>query len=298
MARRREEVSRRGAEAQRNEEETMMTTEMKQATAMRTEGATESVSATMGAGFLPRTATAVEPLLNAREMREVCYRLAMRKARIPAKFRDATFKSFRADTAERRKFRQTCRDWTKAMVRTPKMVKQGLFLCGPTGGGKTHMAYAALKQLLWDSRREAVAWNCYALMHELRRDIDRVENDPEKGAAIEEALEAPILMLDDLGAEQVTEWSLDRLFQVVDGAINGERILLVTSNFCPGDPRGAETKAEDGKDSDARASRAETSKDNRAGLTERVGERIASRLVGHCAVVRCPNVDYRTEARG
>ncbi|PZG48681.1 hypothetical protein C1I98_12485 [Spongiactinospora gelatinilytica] len=81
-----------------------------------------------------------------------------------------------------------------------------------------------------------------------------------------------MLILHDLGAEKVTEWSLEQLYRLVDARVRNRRELVVTTNL-PYDERGfADTPLEQ--------------RPVRPNLVERYGSRITERLLHGAVVVR------------
>ena len=67
----------------------------------------------------------------------------------------------------------------------------------------------------------------------LLRDLQRFDNDVVRGQAWERAVTVPVLALDDLGAERVTDWRLDQIADLVDERWQAERPIVVASNFPP-----------------------------------------------------------------
>jgi len=86
----------------------------------------------------------------------------------------------------------------------PFLPKPGLLLLGPPGSGKTHLAAAALRRL--------VARGFAGLFYDYQNLLDRIRAgyDASSGSSDREAyraaLDAEVLLLDDLGAHRVTDW--------------------------------------------------------------------------------------------
>ena len=79
--------------------------------------------------------------------------------------------------------------------------------------------------------RECPRWfNVPAMLGRLRREIGADDRKAERELA--EILDAPgALVLDDLGAEKASEWSLAILFELVDACYGENRPIIVTSNL-------------------------------------------------------------------
>lgn len=116
-----------------------------------------------------------------------------------------------------------CRDWLRDGASVPAPA-----LFGPTGTGKTHLAARTGLQLVRLGRRvlfvHSVSW-----LGELQASMGSQHMD----RLWQRAVSVPVLILDDLGAEQLTEWRLDRIGALVDERSRRELPMLVTSNFGP-----------------------------------------------------------------
>jgi DNA replication protein DnaC len=100
--------------------------------------------------------------------------------------------------------------------------KAGLMLFGPTGVGKTHLACAAANWLL--ERRVF----CRYL-----RTVDIPREDTDAVRELADCGWTPWLVLDDLGAEKMTERALECLYLVLDGRLWHRAPTIITTNFTP-----------------------------------------------------------------
>lgn len=102
-----------------------------------------------------------------------------------------------------------------------------LLLAGPTGTGKTHQAYAALRMLA-EARIRFTPWYAYSsaeLYAQLRPATGR---DTEKTFA--DILGASLLFIDDLGAAKSSEWTEEVTYRIIDGRYNRCLPMIVTTN--------------------------------------------------------------------
>lgn len=103
-----------------------------------------------------------------------------------------------------------------------------LVFAGPSGSGKTHLAAAIANRLL--ERGNAVL---FVIVPDL---LDRLRAayhpDSESGfdTTFEQVRNAPVLVLDDLGAQSATEWAREKLFQIVNHRFNARLPTVVTTN--------------------------------------------------------------------
>ena len=104
-----------------------------------------------------------------------------------------------------------------------------LVLCGPSGTGKTHLA-AAVGNALVESSQPVRFVSVPDLLDHLRSTFD-----PAVGAQYDEifmqAIEAPILILDDLGAQSATAWADEKLDQILTHRFNRRLPTLVTTGL-------------------------------------------------------------------
>jgi DNA replication protein DnaC len=104
-----------------------------------------------------------------------------------------------------------------------------LVLCGPSGTGKTHLA-AAVGNALVEADQPVRFVSVPDLLDHLRSAFD-----PAVGAQYDEiflqAIEAPVLILDDLGAQSSTAWADEKLDQILTHRYNRRLPTLVTTGM-------------------------------------------------------------------
>lgn len=107
---------------------------------------------------------------------------------------------------------------------------RGLWLVGPVGSGKTHRACAVLRGWTALNGGGARFVTAPALLAELRATYD---GDGSEAAVIGKYARCPLLVVDDLGKEAPTEWSLSKLYEIVDARWGAGLPTVVTSNQTP-----------------------------------------------------------------
>jgi DNA replication protein DnaC len=206
------------------------------------------------------------------------------RAQIPENYRNASFETFHLpqDNPGAQRALADVMLAVAAYTRNyPKTEKPGLLLVGPPGTGKTHLAVAAMRQLLGRGH-EVIFFDYQNLLEQIRAGYSEALGISRE--AYQVALEAEILLLDDLGAHRTTEWTEDTVTAIVTHRYNHRKPLIATTNLVDPDIGGA--LFEKGG--------AGSTPSYRTTLEQRVGERARSRLFEMCRVIRMPSVeDYR-----
>lgn len=112
-------------------------------------------------------------------------------------------------------------------VRVAVAARRGLYLWGANGVGKTHTAFAVLREL---SHGPAAAMLVADLLTRLRAGVAPDAPLPAD-AILNSYIKMPCLLLDDMGAERCTEWVQEQLFRLIYGREGAERLTIITSNL-------------------------------------------------------------------
>lgn len=156
-----------------------------------------------------------------------------------------------------------------------------LILAGPKGTGKTHAAWALYAHhaanATWDTLRAgaAVFWSLPQLLDRLRPGNEEYTKPsmsawegssgaPHRIDHMHNAQHSSLLILDDVGAERLTDWGREQLFLLIDHRYNQMLPTIVTTNLTP------------------------------AELKQNIGDRIADRLVQGALLVPMTGLSRRT----
>jgi DNA replication protein DnaC len=104
---------------------------------------------------------------------------------------------------------------------------QGLWLMGDVGTGKTTLAMIVSKAALEAGRSVAI----YSLPRLLNLIRAAITTDAGMVGFLERIAAVDLLHIDDLGAENTTEWVLEQLYSIVNTRYEDERAMIVTTNL-------------------------------------------------------------------
>jgi len=204
---------------------------------------------------------------------------------IPDRFREVSFDGFRCklpgDPNDYNALSMASIGVRQYADQYPFSERRGVFLQGPPGVGKTHLAVAALKRLM--ERGFQGRFFDYQTLLQKIRDGYNVASGASDRDAYRAALDAEILVLDDLGAHRATDWVYDTVTAIITHRYNENLATIVTTNLAMPES-GDSTRYKDPATGQYRV------KDT---LAERIGERGVSRLFEMCAPIRIQTQDYR-----
>ncbi|MEK6375478.1 MAG: ATP-binding protein [Acidobacteriota bacterium] len=213
-----------------------------------------------GSGWIPLSGDSlrVEPCACQGDLRR---RQRIAAANIPRRYVTCRIKNFndRESVLKSAKTRveQFVNEWM------PQFGVKGLLLQGGCGTGKTHLAVAALQEIIQSDKPGKLLFsNFQDLIQEIQATFDP-ESPIDKSELLRPLLEADLLVLDELGSQKPSNFVHDILYYIINSRYNGMRTTIFTTN-------------------------------NVEDLGDRIGDRLRSRLYEMASVIHLTGIDdYR-----
>jgi DNA replication protein DnaC len=111
---------------------------------------------------------------------------------------------------------------------------RGLWLWGDVGTGKTTLAMIVSKAAI-DAGRSVAIYSLPRLLNLLR---ESMESEGGLLDLLDRLSAVDLLHIDDLGAENRTDWVLEQLYSIVNARYEAQRAILATTNLMPDDLNG------------------------------------------------------------
>jgi len=178
-----------------------------------------------------------------------------------ARFKSSSFEQWERAPGTERMFKEAVHVVNNFNKR--KLEGDGLILCGPSGIGKTHLLAAAANTLL-KLKFKVVFVNVPDLLRKIRATYSRNSNANE-GDIFKQLLSSDMVILDDLGAERITDWVEETLYVLINGLYTKKAIIMASTNMQMMD------------------------------LGDQIGERSSDRIIQMCRIVECDVPSYRQE---
>jgi len=221
------------------------------------------------------------------------------RAHIPKRYENCDFESYETNLADGKSYtpehavslRNAKRTAQSFVGEYPGGDHSGLLFMGNPGAGKTHLAVAALKELI---KRGHSGYFCEygGLLREIQNSY-RADSEVTEIKLLDPVLSAEVLVLDDLGCIKPSDWVRDMISYIlntryVEGSrdLSNPRFTIITTNY----PDTSDEKQATLPSGKLAITRRET-------LEDRIGGRMRSRLFEMCRTVELSAPDFRREVR-
>ncbi len=168
----------------------------------------------------------------------------VKASQIPPKMSSYTFESFqlkfysnhKIDPVKKSSYRdsasttlQAAKEFVGSYLDNPHI--QGLLFTGPVGSGKTFLACCIANILLAQNKTLLFAV-VPDLLDQIKATYDTNRlNTITESELLDTAREVPLLILDDLGAHNYTDWTKNKIFSIVNYRLNYLLPTIITSNI-------------------------------------------------------------------
>ena len=153
----------------------------------------------------------------------------MSAASIPKRYEHCTLDTFREKSTVLKNAKRRVQEFVDLWPNTPD--GKGLLLTGGCGVGKTHLAVAALIEIINDGKPGRVLFsNFQDLIQEIQASFDN-DQVPTKSELLRPLLEVDLLVLDELGSQKPTMFVQDILYYVINSRYNAELTTIFTTNY-------------------------------------------------------------------
>jgi len=220
---------------------------------------------------------------------------ALTRTRIPSRYQNCDFENFDTDFWEGG---AEAAAWDRSLAQAKLVVQgfaqnypaggeTGLLLMGPCGVGKTHLAVAALRQLM-QRGHDVLFYDYRDLLKELQASYhpdSQISHDGILGSV----LRSEVLLLDDVGVGKPSDWVLEMVGHILNKRYNEARVTLLTTSYSD--------RAEQSREPTQLPSGQFIAPQVKETLSSRIGERVRSRLYEMCRTIEIESADYRREIR-
>lgn len=146
---------------------------------------------------------------------------------IKRRYMSKTFSRYECNTPQKRHAWEIAKEYADNFDKY-KVSGTGLYFEGTNGTGKTHLAAAITLQLI--AKGVPVI---FKTGEQLLSDIKRAYDTPEikEHEVFDVYIKADLLVIDDLGKEQCTEWSMTALYKIMNARYEDMRPTIITTNY-------------------------------------------------------------------
>lgn len=149
------------------------------------------------------------------------------KSGVPPKYAGKTFADYHATSPKQQKALKTAEDYVQNFETNLSRGK-GLYIAGNFGTGKSMLASIISLELIRQGH-EVKYGTAYKLLRNIRKRT--VTNGESEEAVLEEYAACKLLVLDDLGKEKSTDYSIATISTIINDRYENALPVIITSNY-------------------------------------------------------------------
>ena len=150
------------------------------------------------------------------------------RAGIPPRFKNHSFETFIAKTADQELKKKVCLDYANNFEENFKLGKS-MILCGTTGTGKTHLACSIANQVI-QNRRSAIFINVFKAIDDIKETWSK-QSDKTEREVINNFIKTDLLILDEIGVQFGSDSEKMILFKILNERYSNMKPTILISNL-------------------------------------------------------------------
>lgn len=115
----------------------------------------------------------------------------------------------------------------------PNPGRNGLFITGNVGTGKTHLAAAIANQLMQEGQA-VICMTMIDLLDRIKRTYEKQRQyggDESEGKILSAYKDVPLLVIDDMGKEPATDWAVSKIYAIINARYEAYMPTIITTNY-------------------------------------------------------------------
>ncbi len=144
---------------------------------------------------------------------------------IPPRFSSAEFENYVPISPSQTQALETCISYSYGFEPTDG---SGLTLLGPPHMGKTHLAVCVLKTVYRNKRIRGLFFDTKDMLFKLK---SVMEDNGKYTRLMNLLLKIPLLVLDDLGSERLSDWQREMITHIISYRYNHMKSTIITTNY-------------------------------------------------------------------
>lgn len=145
---------------------------------------------------------------------------------IAKKFLGCTFDSYKANNSNNEQIKADLYEYAKNF----KGQTMGFYIHGDIGTGKTHIASAIANHLL-NQGTAVICMNERQLLGKIKQSFETSRHYDSESQVLKTYETTPLLIIDDMGKERATEWSIATIYAIIDSRYEADKPIIITSNY-------------------------------------------------------------------